>query len=201
MNRNWVCSYANWDSQLLGDHGCCFSISATPNVSQLASQCSLHSEPIFRLLLKVAVNGTHQCESLNFCGTLCPNPPTVIVARTRQGILQTAGARRPGLITFHFNQIWKRQKTTVLAQDLCYSDPLSSVLTFSTHTTAVMTPDVVCSTPKLCIQLYALMSHKWHTTNRTASHQSHQQQWHPGWCVSNLHMGGRSPFISLRKGQ
>ena len=38
-----------------------------------ASQCSLHNAPIFRLLLKVAVNGTHQCESLNFCGALSPN--------------------------------------------------------------------------------------------------------------------------------
>ena len=33
-----------------------------------ASQCSLHNEPIFRLLLKVAVNGTHQCESQIFAG-------------------------------------------------------------------------------------------------------------------------------------
>ena len=39
----------------------------------VASQCSLHNAPIFRLLLKVAVNGTHQCESQNFCGALCPN--------------------------------------------------------------------------------------------------------------------------------
>ena len=38
----------------------------------LPSQCSLHNAPIFRLLLKVAVNGTHQCESLNFCGTHVP---------------------------------------------------------------------------------------------------------------------------------
>ena len=37
-----------------------------------SSQCSLHNAPIFRLLLKVAVNGTHQCESLNFCGTYVP---------------------------------------------------------------------------------------------------------------------------------
>ena len=37
-----------------------------------ASQCSLHNAPIFRLLLKVAVNGTHQCESHNFCGTPVP---------------------------------------------------------------------------------------------------------------------------------
>ena len=34
----------------------------------LASQRSLHNAPIFRLLLKVAVNGTHQCDLLNFCG-------------------------------------------------------------------------------------------------------------------------------------
>jgi hypothetical protein len=33
-----------------------------------ASQRSLHNAPIFRLLLKVAVNGTHQCDLLNFCG-------------------------------------------------------------------------------------------------------------------------------------
>ena len=30
------------------------------------SQRSLHNAPIFRLLLKVAVNGTHQCDFLNF---------------------------------------------------------------------------------------------------------------------------------------
>ena len=33
-----------------------------------ASQRSLHNAPIFRLLLKVAVKGTHQCDLLNFCG-------------------------------------------------------------------------------------------------------------------------------------
>ena len=33
-----------------------------------ASQRSLHNAPIFRLLLKVAVNGTHQCDFHNFCG-------------------------------------------------------------------------------------------------------------------------------------
>ena len=30
------------------------------------SQRSLHDAPIFRLLLKVAVNGTHQCDFPNF---------------------------------------------------------------------------------------------------------------------------------------
>ena len=34
------------------------------------SQRSLHNAPIFRLLLKVAVNGTHQCDFINFCGAL-----------------------------------------------------------------------------------------------------------------------------------
>ena len=33
-----------------------------------SSQRSLHNAPIFRLLRKVAVNGTHQCDFQNFCG-------------------------------------------------------------------------------------------------------------------------------------
>ena len=37
-----------------------------------SSQRSLHNTPIFRLLLKVAVNGTHQCDSFNFCGSFGP---------------------------------------------------------------------------------------------------------------------------------
>ena len=39
-------------------------------------QRSLHSAPIFRLLLKVAVNGTHQCDSHNFWGALSSNKQT-----------------------------------------------------------------------------------------------------------------------------
>ena len=39
----------------------------------ISSQRSLHSAPIFRLLLKVAVNGMHQCDFHNFCGALCSN--------------------------------------------------------------------------------------------------------------------------------
>ena len=39
---------------------------------RLVSQRSLHNAPIFRLLLKVAVNGTHQCDFPNFCGQQCP---------------------------------------------------------------------------------------------------------------------------------
>ena len=52
-----------------------------------ASQRSLQDAPIFRLLLKVAVKGTHQCDFLNFCGALVPQrcfiPPWV--ERTRSG--------------------------------------------------------------------------------------------------------------------
>ena len=33
-------------------------------------QRSLQNAPIFRLLLKVAVNGTHQCDLSNFCGAM-----------------------------------------------------------------------------------------------------------------------------------
>ena len=40
--------------------------------AQAISQRSLHNAPIFRLLLKVAVNGTHQCDFPNFCGQQCP---------------------------------------------------------------------------------------------------------------------------------
>ena len=46
-----------------------------------ASQRSLHNAPIFRLLLKVAVNGTHQCGFFNFCGALWA--PTVLLAGAR----------------------------------------------------------------------------------------------------------------------
>jgi hypothetical protein len=46
-----------------------------------ASQRSLHNAPIFRLLLKVAVKGTHQCDFLNFCRDLCPNKCLVTTAR------------------------------------------------------------------------------------------------------------------------
>ena len=46
-----------------------FCISTNINaLTHWASQRSLHNAPIFRLLLKVAVNGTHQCDFLNFCG-------------------------------------------------------------------------------------------------------------------------------------
>ena len=40
------------------------------SMAYFVSQRSLHNAPIFRLLLKVAVNGTHQCDFQNFWGTL-----------------------------------------------------------------------------------------------------------------------------------
>ena len=44
--------------------------------ARAVSQRSLHNAPIFRLLLKVAVNGTHQCDFPNFCGQQCPTSCT-----------------------------------------------------------------------------------------------------------------------------
>ena len=41
-------------------------------LQRLLSQRSLHYAPIFRLLLKVAVKGTHQCDFFNFCGAFGP---------------------------------------------------------------------------------------------------------------------------------
>ena len=43
---------------------------ASTRKSEASSQHSLHIAPIFRLLLKVAVNGMHQCDFVNFCGAL-----------------------------------------------------------------------------------------------------------------------------------
>ena len=49
---------------LIENSDCRNSLPKTP----CPSQRSLHNAPIFRLLLKVAVNGTHQCDFQNFCG-------------------------------------------------------------------------------------------------------------------------------------
>ena len=46
-----------------------------------ASQCSLHSAPIFRLLLNVAVKGTHQCDFFNFLQRVIPQSIAVNAAR------------------------------------------------------------------------------------------------------------------------
>ena len=53
--------------------------------AHLLSQRSLQDAPIFRLLLKVAVKGTHQCDFFNFWGSLgLPTRPYASVgARVR----------------------------------------------------------------------------------------------------------------------
>jgi hypothetical protein len=60
-------------SAVMSTLGFSFPVSHIPQFQPTVSQRSLHNEPIFRLLLKVAVKGTQQCEFLNFCGALCPN--------------------------------------------------------------------------------------------------------------------------------
>ena len=47
-----------------------FVLAGRVSCHEVSSQRSLHNAPIFRLLLKVAVNGTHQCDYANFCGNL-----------------------------------------------------------------------------------------------------------------------------------
>ena len=54
-----------------------------------ASQRSLHNAPIFRLLLKVAVNGTHQCDFQNFCGAL--GPQRMICASAARCVAKLSG--------------------------------------------------------------------------------------------------------------
>ena len=76
-----------------------------------ASQRSLHNAPIFRLLLKVAVNGTHQCDFLNFCGGLGP-----------QHILSLEIARNIMLTYFFslFGLVTKSYTRTLLKIDKCF---------------------------------------------------------------------------------
>ena len=80
--RWWGKPLINWFCKNLGSAdgiflwapwGFCWSSTICGVVTQHTSQRSFHNEPIFRLLLKVAVKGTQQCEFLNFCGTSRPN--------------------------------------------------------------------------------------------------------------------------------
>jgi hypothetical protein len=59
------------------------------------SQRSLQDAPIFRLLLKVAVKGTHQCDFINFCGGVTPQLLTTMGAR---GVRQTQGSQNKTLL-------------------------------------------------------------------------------------------------------
>ena len=71
------------------------------------SQRSLHNAPIFRLLLKVAVNGTHQCDFLNFCGGLGP-----------QHILSLEIARNMMFTYFFHCFVWLQSHTHELCSKL-----------------------------------------------------------------------------------
>ena len=69
-----------------------------PGISKV-SQRSLHNAPIFRLLLKVAVNGTHQCDFTNFCGASGPqllSPPPSPTSKSH-----AVGGGESGLILLH----------------------------------------------------------------------------------------------------
>ena len=78
------------------------------------SQRSLHNAPIFRLLLKVAVNGTHQCDFQNFWGPFGAQP--MLRRRRRYGTQRAKRAQQQcrnsnhtlqscAQITFHSVQI------------------------------------------------------------------------------------------------
>ena len=58
------------------------------------SQRSLHNAPIFRLLLKVAVNGTHQYDFTNFCGQRCPTKATSMFGLHIKKTFATADCHR-----------------------------------------------------------------------------------------------------------
>ena len=57
------------------------------------SQRSLHNAPIFRLLLKVAVNGTHQCDFLNFCGPFGAQLNSILKEQQHMVGVYTVGGR------------------------------------------------------------------------------------------------------------
>ena len=48
------------------------------------SQRSFQDAPIFRLLLEVAVGGTHQCDFLNFCESLVLSIGRCLGTRARE---------------------------------------------------------------------------------------------------------------------
>ena len=78
------------------------------------SQRSLHNAPIFRLLLKVAVNGTHQCGFINFCGALWA--PTVLLLRARTCRKRCARACVPRALSPHLGGVHCRVHPARVAQ-------------------------------------------------------------------------------------
>ena len=61
------------------------------------SQRSLHYAPIFRLLLKVAVKGTHQCDFTNFWGSFGLPTQDRVSAGGLLGKLRCSFVRGPGM--------------------------------------------------------------------------------------------------------
>ena len=71
----WV--YVLNEGQVLGSRTCQTQLVLLP------SQHSLHLAPIFRLLLKVAVKGMHQCDLSNFCRDSVPNKKERTIAQQK----------------------------------------------------------------------------------------------------------------------
>jgi len=91
----------------------------------LASQRSLHNAPIFRLLLKVAVNGTHQCDFLNFCGG--SGPQRIIITgllagwpRPWLGRAPWAARRMPDAGRSCIKPCWKKLASLLPLEKFCY---------------------------------------------------------------------------------
>ena len=83
------------------------------------SQRSLHNAPIFRLLLKVAVNGTHQCDFLNFCGQQCPTVETApsmceaLQNRLTSGVSHSLSARLQAIQSDFASLVGERARHTL----------------------------------------------------------------------------------------
>ena len=90
------------------------------NKSRL-SQRSLHDAPIFRLLLKVAVSGTQQCDFQIFEGRNCPNIITNKASLAIQATMQLSeamlvhGNPNPPSSTHWFPAVFVLTKTATLA--------------------------------------------------------------------------------------
>ena len=86
-----------------------------------ASQRSLHNAPIFRLLLKVAVNGTHQCDFLNFCGGFGSQLMIEIYHASASSVLNRVGGRagstQPSPQAY---ACWKKLASLLPLEKFCY---------------------------------------------------------------------------------
>ena len=92
-----------------------------PTEASTASQRSLHNAPIFRLLLKVAVNGTHQCDFLNFCGGFGSQLMIEIHDASASSVLSRVGGRagstQPSPQAY---ACWKKLASLLPLEKFCY---------------------------------------------------------------------------------